>query len=46
VPLLAFVAVSIGASRVVLGLHYVTDVLVGGVLGCVLGVLAAALLLR
>jgi undecaprenyl-diphosphatase len=43
-PLLAFVAVSVGISRVVLGLHYVTDVLAGGVLGCILGLAAATLL--
>jgi undecaprenyl-diphosphatase len=36
---LVFCAMSIAASRVVLGLHYVTDVLAGIVIGCVVGLL-------
>jgi membrane-associated phospholipid phosphatase len=29
---------SVAASRILLGLHYLTDVLAGVVLGCVIGV--------
>jgi len=36
---LVFCAMSIAASRVVLGLHYVTDVLAGIVIGCAVGLL-------
>ena len=35
---LYFLAVSIGLSRVVLGMHFLSDVLAGAVLGCALGV--------
>ncbi len=35
-PLL-FAAGSIGASRVILGMHYLSDVVVGGVVGAMLG---------
>ena len=41
-PALGLVAFSIGASRVVLGLHYVSDVVAGALLGTLFG--AAALL--
>ncbi|HEY7412261.1 MAG TPA: phosphatase PAP2 family protein [Vicinamibacteria bacterium] len=43
-PLLAFLAVSVGASRVALGLHYVSDVAAGAVLGAGVGALAHAVL--
>ncbi len=36
---LIFCAMSIGASRVVLGLHYFSDVLAGIVIGCVIGLI-------
>jgi undecaprenyl-diphosphatase len=36
-PALGLLAVAIGASRVVLGLHYVSDVVVGALLGTALG---------
>ncbi|MBS1824022.1 MAG: phosphatase PAP2 family protein [Acidobacteria bacterium] len=36
VPLL-FAASSIGASRVILGMHYLSDVLAGGIVGTILG---------
>lgn len=36
-PVLGLLAFSIGASRVVLGLHYVSDVVVGALLGTVFG---------
>jgi undecaprenyl-diphosphatase len=42
-PLAFAVAASVGASRVVLELHYVSDVGAGGALGVVLASLAAAL---
>jgi undecaprenyl-diphosphatase len=42
-PLAFAVAASVGASRVVLELHYVSDVAAGGALGVVLASLAAAL---
>ena len=35
---LYFLAVSIGVSRVVLGMHYLSDVLAGALLGSALGV--------
>jgi undecaprenyl-diphosphatase len=43
-PLVAFLAGSIGASRVVLGLHFVSDVWAGAVLGALIGASASALL--
>ena len=42
-PGLLFCAISIAASRVVLGMHFLSDVLAGAALGVTLGVLAAAL---
>jgi undecaprenyl-diphosphatase len=36
-PALLFAAASVAASRVVLGLHYVSDVLAGSLLGAVIG---------
>jgi undecaprenyl-diphosphatase len=42
-PGLLFCAVSIAASRVVLGMHFLSDVLAGAVLGVTLGALATAL---
>ena len=36
-------ALTIAASRVVLGLHYPTDVLVGALLGAISGAIGAAL---
>lgn len=39
-PLALLLAASIGASRVVLGFHFVSDVLVGSVLGSLIGGLA------
>ena len=35
---LIFCAMSVAASRVVLGLHYITDVLAGILIGCVIGI--------
>jgi undecaprenyl-diphosphatase len=35
---LIFCAMSVAASRILLGLHYLMDVLVGMVLGCAIGV--------
>jgi undecaprenyl-diphosphatase len=43
VPLF-LVAGSIGVSRVILGLHYLSDVLVGAVLGLLIGGTAYALI--
>jgi undecaprenyl-diphosphatase len=43
-PLLVPLALAIAASRVVLGLHYPTDVLVGALLGAMSGAAGAALL--
>ena len=43
-PGLLFVAVSIAASRVVLGMHFLSDVLAGAALGTVLGATATALI--
>jgi undecaprenyl-diphosphatase len=42
-PGLIFCAISIAASRVVLGMHFLSDVVVGAALGVTLGSLAAAL---
>jgi hypothetical protein len=42
-PGLLFCAVSIAASRVVLGMHFLSDVLAGAALGTTLGAVAAAL---
>src|SRR5579862_1658753 len=42
-PGLLFCAISIAASRVVLGMHFLSDVLAGAALGATLGALAAAL---
>jgi undecaprenyl-diphosphatase len=36
-PLLIFCAMSVASSRVLLGLHYLSDVLAGIVIGCLLG---------
>lgn len=43
-PVLFFVAVSIGISRIVLGMHFLSDVLAGAAIGCLLGYFSAALL--
>jgi undecaprenyl-diphosphatase len=43
-PLLAILAASIGASRVVLGLHYPSDVAAGAALGTLIGVSVFAVL--
>ena len=43
-PALALLAGSIAASRVVLGMHYVSDVIVGSAMGALLGGAAFALL--
>lgn len=43
-PGLLFCAVSIAASRVVLGTHFLSDVLAGAALGATLGALATALI--
>jgi undecaprenyl-diphosphatase len=42
-PVLLFCALSIAASRVILGLHYLTDVLAGIFLGTLLGIASLAL---
>ena len=44
-PALGIVAASIGASRVILGLHYVSDVAAGAVLGLLIGLGAGLTLL-
>jgi undecaprenyl-diphosphatase len=36
-PWLALAAASIGASRIILGMHFLTDVLVGALIGALLG---------
>ena len=43
-PGLLFCAISIAASRVVLGMHFLSDVLAGATLGAMLGAAATALL--
>lgn len=42
---LFFAAASIGASRMVLGMHYLSDVVVGGLLGAAMGYAIAGLFL-
>jgi len=42
-PGLLFCAISIAASRVVLGMHFLSDVIAGAAIGVTLGALAAAL---
>jgi undecaprenyl-diphosphatase len=42
-PLLLFLAVSIGISRIVLGMHFLSDVLAGAAIGSLLGYLAFTL---
>jgi undecaprenyl-diphosphatase len=42
-PALLLLALSVGASRVVLGLHFVSDVLAGAALGSLIGALAHSL---
>jgi len=37
-PGLVFCALSIASSRIVLGLHYLSDVLAGMLIGCTIGV--------
>lgn len=41
---LLFCALSVAVSRIVLGMHFLTDVLAGATIGCTLGYTAAALL--
>jgi undecaprenyl-diphosphatase len=41
---LIFCAISVAASRILLGLHYLSDVLVGIVVGSAIGVASALLL--
>ena len=43
-PGLLFCAISIAASRIVLGMHFLSDVLAGATLGAMLGVLATAVI--
>jgi undecaprenyl-diphosphatase len=43
-PALLFCAISIAASRVVLGMHFLSDVLAGAAVGAALGAVAAALI--
>jgi undecaprenyl-diphosphatase len=43
-PGLFFCAASIAASRVILGMHFLSDVLAGGALGAILGALATELI--
>ena len=42
-PPLYFCAVSVAASRILLGMHFLTDVLAGAALGGLLGILAQSL---
>ena len=44
-PGLLFCAASVAASRILLGMHFLTDVLAGAAIGWILGVLTPALLL-
>jgi undecaprenyl-diphosphatase len=44
-PMLGLLAASIAASRVFLGMHYVSDVVVGSALGAIVGALTFVLLL-
>ncbi|HLW78570.1 MAG TPA: phosphatase PAP2 family protein, partial [Terriglobia bacterium] len=39
-----FAAASVAVSRIVLGMHFLSDVVAGGVIGCVLGYAAVVLL--
>jgi undecaprenyl-diphosphatase len=39
-PMLGLLAFGIGLSRVVLGLHYVSDVIAGALLGTIFGAMA------
>jgi undecaprenyl-diphosphatase len=43
-PGLFFCAASVAASRILLGMHFLSDVVAGGVLGAVLGLTSASLL--
>jgi undecaprenyl-diphosphatase len=43
-PEMMFLSISIAASRIVLGMHFLSDVAAGAVIGCLLGYLSAALL--
>ncbi len=43
-PILYFCATSVAVSRIVLGMHFLTDVLAGAALGFLLGTLSASLL--
>ena len=45
-PALGLLAGGIGASRVILGLHYVSDVAAGALLGLLIGGAVGGLLLR
>jgi undecaprenyl-diphosphatase len=42
---LMFCALSVGASRVLLGMHYLSDVVVGALTGAMLGFAACAIVL-
>lgn len=43
-PILLVIAVAVATSRVILGLHYLTDVLAGAVIGSALGAIWSELL--
>lgn len=43
-PALWFVAISVAISRIVLGMHFLSDVVAGAVVGCLLGRVAMALI--